>query len=71
MPIHPPHYWDEVVAITRPIYNDMPLVHYSEENGKHWKENDQLRFHWALIRPSVAKDIEYASKFTVGSTSSK
>ncbi len=20
------HYWDEVVAITRPIYNDMPLA---------------------------------------------
>ena len=57
-------FWDEVIAITRPIYNDMPLVHYSEENGKHWRENDNLRFHWALIRPSVAKDIEYAEKFT-------
>ena len=57
-------FWDVVIAITRPIYNDMPLVHYSEENGKHWRENDNLRFHWALIRPSVAKDIEYAEKFT-------
>jgi len=64
-------YWDVVIAITRPIYNDMPLVHYSEENGKHWRENDQRRFHWALIRPLVAKDIEYASTFTVGSAGLK
>ncbi len=54
------HYWDEVVSITRPIYKDMPLVHYSEQDGKSWKENDQLRFHWGLIRPDVAKDVEIA-----------
>lgn len=53
-------YWDVVISITRPIYNDMPLVHYSEENGKHWRENDHLRFHWEKLRPDVAKDIEYA-----------
>jgi hypothetical protein len=46
-------YWDEVVAITRPIYNDMPLVHFSESN-------DNLRFHWANLRPEVAKDVELA-----------
>jgi hypothetical protein len=38
------HYWDVVIAITRPIYNDMPLVHYSEENGKPWRENDHYVF---------------------------
>ncbi len=58
-------YWDEVVTITRPLYNDMPLVHYSEQDGKHWKENDHLRFHWALLRPEVAKDIEIARSATI------
>lgn len=53
-------YWDEVIAITRPIYNDMPLVHYSEEDGKYWKLNDHLRFHWEKLRPAVEKDIENA-----------
>ena len=55
-------YWDNVIAITRPLYNDMPLVHLSEQDGKHWQENDHLRFHWELIRPDVAKDIEIARK---------
>jgi hypothetical protein len=58
-------YWDEVVNITRPLYNDMPLVHYSEQDGKHWKENDHLRFHWELLRGDVAKDIEIARNATV------
>lgn len=53
-------FWDEVVRITRPLYIDMPLVHFSEQDGKSWKENDHLRFHWALLRPDVAKDIEIA-----------
>jgi hypothetical protein len=51
-------YWDVVIGITRPLYNDMPLVHYSEQDGKSWKENDHLRFHWEKLRPDVAKDIE-------------
>jgi hypothetical protein len=53
-------YWDEVVAITRPLYADMPLEHLSEQDGKPWKENDHLRFHWELLRPEVARDIEIA-----------
>lgn len=53
-------YWDKVVSITRPLYKDMPLVHYSEQDGKPWQENDHLRFHWQLIRPDVAKDVETA-----------
>jgi hypothetical protein len=24
-------FWDVLISITRPIYNDMPLVHYSEQ----------------------------------------
>ena len=53
-------FWDVVIDITRPLYNEMPLVHFSEQDGKHWKENDYLRFHWALLQPVVAKDIEIA-----------
>ena len=53
-------YWDVVISITRPIYNDMPLVHYSEQNGVRTKENQQLTFHWEKLRPDVAKDVETA-----------
>jgi len=53
-------YWDEVITITEPIYNPMPLVHYSEQDGKSWRENDHLRFHWKLLRPEICKDIEIA-----------
>lgn len=55
-------YWDVVISITRPIYNDMPLVHYSEQNGVRSKENQQLTFHWEKLRPDVAKDVETARK---------
>ncbi|MGC9363889.1 MAG: hypothetical protein ACP5FZ_04890 [Fidelibacterota bacterium] len=58
-------YWDEVIAITRPIYNDMPLVHYSEQDGKSWRENDHLRFHWRLLRPEIVRDIETAKNARV------
>jgi hypothetical protein len=59
-------FWDVVVTITRPIYNDMPLVHYSEQNGVRSKENQRLEFHWEKIRPDVAKDVESAKNATVG-----
>jgi hypothetical protein len=58
-------YWDVVVNITRPLYNEMPLVHFSEQDGKHWKENDHLRFHWEHLRPEVAKDVEIAKNAVV------
>ena len=54
------HYWDVVVSITKPLYNDMPLVHYSEQDGKNWKENYKLLFHWEKLRSDVEKDIEIA-----------
>jgi hypothetical protein len=60
-------YWDEVVNITSPIYNDMPLVHYSEQNGVRSEENKHLTFHWKKVRPEVAKDIEIAKNVTVDS----
>lgn len=62
-------FWDVVVAITRPIYNDMPLVHYSEQNGVRSKENQSLQFHWEKIRPDVAKDVETARNATVNTVS--
>ncbi|MEP7323992.1 MAG: hypothetical protein ABI761_18835 [Saprospiraceae bacterium] len=55
-------YWDEVIKITKPIYKDMPLVHYSEQDSKPWQENDHLRFHWKYLRDDVAKDVEIASQ---------
>lgn len=55
-------YWDKVIKITRPIYKDMPLVHYSEQDGLPWQENDHLRFHWEHLRGTVAKDVEIARR---------
>lgn len=53
-------FWDEVIAITKPIYNDMPLVHFTEQAGKTKEQNEALRFHWHILRPEVANDIEIA-----------
>ena len=39
--------WDEVIAITRPIYRDMKLTHY---NGNSFDANPDNLFHWARIR---------------------
>ncbi len=58
-------YWDVVISITRPIYNDMPLVHYSEQNGVRSKENQLLEFHWEKLRPDVARDVETAKSAIV------
>lgn len=58
-------YWDVVISITRPIYNDMPLVHYSEQNGVRSKENQQLTFHWEKLRPDVERDVETAKNAVV------
>ncbi|MBO0949118.1 hypothetical protein [Fibrella forsythiae] len=55
-------YWDEVVAITRPLYKDMPLVHLSEQKGSTPAQNDKLRFHWAYLRPQVAADVTVAEQ---------
>jgi len=54
--------WDTVIAITRPLYKDMPLTHLSEQNGVRSKENAQLRWHWSMTRPDVARDIDIAKK---------
>jgi hypothetical protein len=53
-------HWDEVIAITRPLYNDMPLVHLSEQKSGTPAQNDKLRFHWEKLRPKVAEDVTIA-----------
>lgn len=55
-------YWDEIIAISRPLYKDMPLTHY---NGSSHDRNDDNLFHWALIRDEVAHDIEIAKSATI------
>ncbi|MDB4924115.1 hypothetical protein [Mucilaginibacter sp.] len=58
-------YWDEVVKITRPIYNDMPYTGYTyPADGNNSVINNTSRFHWALLRPDVAKDVETAKNAT-------
>lgn len=54
-------YWDEVIAITRPLYKDMPLAHYNPPDNR---RNDNNLFHWQHLRPAIARDIE-AAKITV------
>lgn len=51
--------WDELVRLTRPIYNDMPLTHY---NGSSHDRNDDNIFHWEYLREDVLSDIEKASE---------
>jgi hypothetical protein len=60
------HYWNEVVKITRPIYNDMPLTHMMDQGGKSWKDNYYDKFHWALITPQVAADVDVAKNAKAG-----
>ncbi|MET1753996.1 hypothetical protein ABVV53_00740 [Novosphingobium sp. RD2P27] len=50
-------HWDELIAITRPIYKDMPLTHYNPPNNGRTEDN---LFHWALLRPAIARDVEVA-----------
>lgn len=59
-------FWDEVVNISRPIYNDMPLAAYSyPQEGASSVIDYGRRFHWEMLRPEVARDIEIATNATV------
>ncbi len=49
--------WDNVIDITRPLYRDMLLTHMI---GSSKNLNPDSPFHWALIRPQVAKDVDVA-----------
>jgi hypothetical protein len=50
-------HWDEVVAVTRPLYRDMRLTHY---NHNFFVANHENLFHWALVRDEVAADVAIA-----------
>jgi hypothetical protein len=50
-------HWDELIRVTRPIYQDMRLTHY---NHNSFDANPDNLFHWARIREEVAKDVEVA-----------
>lgn len=54
-------HWDEVIAITRPLYRDMRLTHY---NHNSFSANDDNLFHWALIRDEVVADVAVARAAT-------
>jgi hypothetical protein len=55
-------YWDSLIQITRPLYNEMPLVHLSQQGGKETRENFYQTFHWEKLRKDVANDIEIAKQ---------
>lgn len=55
--------WDEVIRITRPLYRDMFLTHYT---GNSKALNPDARFHWDTLRPQVAADVELARNATAG-----
>jgi hypothetical protein len=44
-------WWDELVRVTKPVYAVMPLAHLHHQNRP---------FHWELLRPQVARDLELA-----------
>lgn len=58
-------YWDSIIAITKPLYKEMPLVHLSQQGGKESKENFYLTFHWEKLRPDVVKDVETAQQAVI------
>ena len=60
-------YWDAAVAITRPIYKDMPLAHFNPPDNR---RNDDNLFHWARLRPAIAQDVDVVrnASFVPGTT---
>ncbi len=56
-------YWDQLIAITRPIYKDMPLTPYVH--------NDNILFHWEHLRSAVEQDIALAKASSISTTQVK
>jgi len=54
--------WDELIAVTRPLYRDMLLTHLI---GSSKNLNPDGYFHWALIRPHVVADVESVRRAAV------
>lgn len=55
--------WDEVIAITRPVYRDMLLTHFI---GYSAQLNPDQVFHWEHLRPQVAADVAVARNAVAG-----
>jgi hypothetical protein len=53
-------YWNEVIKISSPLYNEMPLVHFSEDKNLSKEQLKAMRFHWKNLQNEVAKDVEIA-----------
>jgi hypothetical protein len=53
-------YWNDVIKISSPLYNEMPLVHFSEDKNLSKEQLKAMRFHWKNLQNEVAKDIEIA-----------
>ena len=49
--------WDEVIAITAPLYKPMLLTHFT---GQSSALNPDAEFHWKSMRSELAKDVELA-----------
>jgi len=45
-------YWDALIITTRPLYHDVPLMHLGEKE----------KFHWAMMREQVQRDVELAKR---------
>lgn len=58
-------YWDEVVKISQPLYNEMPLVHFSQQTNMSKEALNKLRFHWSIVRNEVANDVEIAKNAVI------
>jgi hypothetical protein len=50
-------HWDDLIAVTKPLYKEMRLTHY---NHNFFYANDNNFFHWSKIRKEVVKELEVA-----------
>ncbi|MEE4288630.1 MAG: hypothetical protein V2J14_04610, partial [Erythrobacter sp.] len=49
--------WDELIAVTRPLYRDMLLTHMI---GRSSNLQPDATFHWEDLRPQVEADMAAA-----------
>ncbi len=53
------------MAITQPIYHDMPLAAYNHPyEGNESEIDNSGRFHWENLRPEMTRDVETARNAT-------
>ena len=49
-------HWDEIIKISEPYYNPVPLTHL------HHRQPDNNKFHWSVFRSKVVEDIKIAKE---------